>query len=183
MWASTWDGVITTALTSGQSITVAHTAENGYSGADEFSGVGDYDTSAGQLQTTASPTSTSITPANVGLVIGNVSHDDANGYPYTEDADSVGGDTWHSLTYIEDRIGGAYKITTSAVSQTYDPTLNGSDNVSTHIASWDEIPIPLYDVPPTDDVTTTGWSSTPLWSKIDDDPDSPDATVITATAS
>ena len=41
----------------------------------------------------------------------------------------------------------------------------------------------LYDIPPTDDVTTTGWSSTPLWSKIDDDPDSPDATVITATAS
>jgi hypothetical protein len=36
---------------------------------------------------------------------------------------------------------------------------------------------------PSDDVTTTGWSSTPLWSKIDDDPDSPDATVITATAS
>jgi len=38
-------------------------------------------------------------------------------------------------------------------------------------------------VAPTDDITTTGWTSTPLWSKIDDDPDSPDATVITATAS
>ena len=36
---------------------------------------------------------------------------------------------------------------------------------------------------PTDDVTTTGWTSTPLWSKVDDDPDSPDATVISATAS
>lgn len=41
----------------------------------------------------------------------------------------------------------------------------------------------LHAVSPTDDVTTTGWSSTPLWSKIDEDPDSPDGTVITATAS
>jgi len=44
-------------------------------------------------------------------------------------------------------------------------------------------PIVLVAVSPTDDVTTTGWSSTPLWSKIDEDPGSPDATVITATAS
>lgn len=35
---------------------------------------------------------------------------------------------------------------------------------------------------PTDDITTTGWTSTPLWSKIDEDPGSPDGTVITATA-
>jgi len=41
----------------------------------------------------------------------------------------------------------------------------------------------LVAVSPTDDVTTTGWSSTPLWSKIDEDPGSPDGTVITATAS
>jgi hypothetical protein len=42
---------------------------------------------------------------------------------------------------------------------------------------------PVHAVSPTDDVTTTGWTSTPLWSKVDDDPDSPDATVITGTAS
>jgi len=35
---------------------------------------------------------------------------------------------------------------------------------------------------PDGDITTTGWTSTPLWSKVDDDPASPDATVITATA-
>jgi len=43
--------------------------------------------------------------------------------------------------------------------------------------------IVYHAISPTDDVTTTGWTSTPLWSKVDDDPDSPDATVITATAS
>ena len=36
---------------------------------------------------------------------------------------------------------------------------------------------------PTDDIATTGWATAPLWSKVDDDPGSPDATVITATAS
>jgi len=41
----------------------------------------------------------------------------------------------------------------------------------------------LHAISPTDDVTTTGWSSTPLWSKIDDDPDSPDGTVIAGAAS
>ena len=43
--------------------------------------------------------------------------------------------------------------------------------------------VTLHAVSPTDDVTTTGWTSTPLWSKVDDDVDSPDATVITGTAS
>jgi hypothetical protein len=36
---------------------------------------------------------------------------------------------------------------------------------------------------PDADVTTTGWTTTPLWSKIDEDPASPDGTVISATAS
>ena len=31
--------------------------------------------------------------------------------------------------------------------------------------------------------TTTGWATAPLWSKVDDDPDSPDATTVTGTAS
>ena len=33
---------------------------------------------------------------------------------------------------------------------------------------------------PISDVATTGWSTTPLWSKVDDDPDSPDGTVVSA---
>ena len=37
-------------------------------------------------------------------------------------------------------------------------------------------------VSPTDDITTTGWATAPLWSKVDEDPASPDGTVITATA-
>lgn len=36
---------------------------------------------------------------------------------------------------------------------------------------------------PDADVTTTGWATAPLWSKVDDTPTSPDGTVITATAS
>lgn len=45
------------------------------------------------------------------------------------------------------------------------------------------VAVTYHDIAPTDDVTTTGWTSTPLYSRIDDDPDSPDGTVITATAS
>lgn len=41
----------------------------------------------------------------------------------------------------------------------------------------------LQTVSPDADVTTTGWTTTPLWSKIDEDPASPDGTIITATAS
>ena len=33
---------------------------------------------------------------------------------------------------------------------------------------------------PDADTATTGWSDAPLWSKVDDDPDSPDGVVITA---
>lgn len=40
----------------------------------------------------------------------------------------------------------------------------------------------LYAIPPTDDIATSGWSSTPLWSKVDD-PETPDGTVITGAAS
>jgi hypothetical protein len=35
---------------------------------------------------------------------------------------------------------------------------------------------------PVSDVTATSWATSPLWSKIDDDPASPDGVVITATA-
>ena len=52
--------------------------------------------------------------------------------------------------------------------------------------TWVKIPWtlgPYHAVSPTDDVTTTGWSSTPLWSRVDDPPDTPDGTVISATAS
>jgi hypothetical protein len=41
----------------------------------------------------------------------------------------------------------------------------------------------LHAVSPDADTTTTGWTSTPLWSRIDEDPASPDGTVISATAS
>lgn len=35
---------------------------------------------------------------------------------------------------------------------------------------------------PDSDITTTGWATAPLWSKVDDDPDTPDGTVITGTS-
>jgi hypothetical protein len=55
--------------------------------------------------------------------------------------------------------------------------------VGTVLVSSPDNDYTLVPVSPTDDVTTTGWTSTPLWSKIDDDPDSPDAAVITGTSS
>lgn len=42
---------------------------------------------------------------------------------------------------------------------------------------------PKHETKPSDDITTSGWTSTPLFSKVDEDVDSPDATVISATAS
>lgn len=39
------------------------------------------------------------------------------------------------------------------------------------------------EIKPSDDIATTGWSTTPLYSKIDEDSDSPDGTVISAVAS
>jgi hypothetical protein len=72
---------------------------------------------------------------------------------------------------------------TAATSE--DPGTFGSSDGGWSAATYLIAPasVTLVAVSPTDDVTTTGWSSTPLWSKIDDDPDSPDATVITGTAS
>jgi hypothetical protein len=62
-------------------------------------------------------------------------------------------------------------------------TASGSDPWTTMTALILGMSVTLHAVSPTDDITTTGWTTTPLWSKIDEDPASPDATIITATAS
>jgi hypothetical protein len=52
---------------------------------------------------------------------------------------------------------------------------------TTHPYRWQDPGIDYDQARPDADVTTTGWSSTPLWSKIEEE--SADGTVITATAS
>ena len=44
-------------------------------------------------------------------------------------------------------------------------------------------PVPTVTISPDADTTTTGWTATPLWSKVDEDPATPDGTIITATSS
>ncbi len=128
MWAAT----LTTALQAGDTITVTYSAKvNGPAIADEFSGVTlteDFaDISASGTSTTPSSGAQTPTQAAV-LLIGQVAFA-ASSDTTTEDSDSAGGDTWHSLTFLTSGTRGdhgAYKITTSAVSQTYNPTLSGS---------------------------------------------------------
>lgn len=56
------------------------------------------------------------------------------------------------------------------------------DSYLTLAQSVSEFTIPVVNVYPDADTTTTGWTSTPLWSKVDEDPASPDGTTITATS-
>ena len=48
----------------------------------------------------------------------------------------------------------------------------------THAAS-----VTLTYAKPDSDISASGWATAPLWSKVDDPPDTPDATVVTGTAS
>jgi hypothetical protein len=108
--------------------------------------------------TTTTPTVGPITPGTAtALVIGVVG---ANGPTptdtFTEDTDSDGGDTWHSLTRTGTSGGGAtsnvtlnsaYKITTSAVAQTYNPVLGTSRVYSAAIGALTAASV-VADAPP-----------------------------------
>ena len=131
-----------TALVSGDTITASFAMmENSQSSAEEFSDIEATVDQAAQSATGAS-TTPSVAMASLAnatdLLFGHLSLDASSGIAVTEDADSAGGDTWHTLTEVvkTGQINGAYKFTTSAVSQTYNPTLGASDDWSVNLVSY-----------------------------------------------
>lgn len=127
-----------TALVSGNTIVASFPAKiTGVMVADEFSGA--TTTADGTNSGTGSsttPSSGAITPAGAtDLIVGLVGGPSSMG-TYTEDSDNAGGDTWHSLTITGVQRGAAYKITTSAVSQTYNPTYTTSNAWADQIAAF-----------------------------------------------
>jgi hypothetical protein len=130
---------LTTALQAGDTITL--TWANGAQGAmaistTEFSGVSvTENVPEGATSNTGGSTtpSVSVTPTDAAaLVFSNLRIQGPVGGSYTEDGDSAGGDTWHTFPAVGTTGGsassnasckGAYKITTSAVAQTHNPTI------------------------------------------------------------
>lgn len=131
-----WKATAATALQSGDTITVNLSAQKSV----DVLAV-EFDTATVTADGTNSATGTSTTPSAAitqtqaaDILLAAVSVYTTSG-TFTEDADNTGGDTWHGLTaYTYPHTGGgvtnaayrAYKITTSAVAQTYDPTLSDS---------------------------------------------------------
>jgi len=119
---------VTTALVSGNSITVSSAKTAGGFVVDEWSDVGDYETAGTSTGSGTTPSHTLDPTTETGLVVGVIAAG-LTSPDFTEDADSTGGDTWHSLTWAGQggrSTGAAYKIITSGPSQTYDPTIQST---------------------------------------------------------
>lgn len=140
--------VLTTALLAGDTITVAFSGTPNRIGISclEFSGasvIEDVASTNAFSATATSPSVGPITPASaVTLIIGGISEHGTT--TLTEDSDSAGGDTWHSGPTGGTTGGSAtgnivvrasYKITTSAVAQTFNPTPGTLRNWAAFIAS------------------------------------------------
>ena len=101
--------------------------------ANEFTGVSDpetEDTEASNNSTGTAVTVTAVMTNAANLIVGMCQADPDELTFSSEDADTAGGSGWTSLTRnSQDAVGivaHAYKVTTSAVSQTYDPSMTGS---------------------------------------------------------
>ncbi len=125
-----WRGTITTALQSGDTITSTFDAMGTVrTVVDEFSATSTTEDGENVAFGTGTAPSVAFTPVNAtDLIVACLGVTSGSADSFTEDADSAGGDTWHTLTaqLTTHALRGAYKITTSAVTQTYNPTLGTS---------------------------------------------------------
>lgn len=160
---STWiyGSVLTNALAASATITVTFastpTVAFGITSA-EFSGVGTTEDVVDNVTTGASATpSLAITPISaITLIVGALGIKGQNNDSFTEDTDSTGGDTWHSLL-VGGTTGGsatanaairaAYKITTSAAAQTYNPTITSRTFAENLAALQPTVTVPPNPVP------------------------------------
>ena len=131
---------VASALSSGNTITVTFSNKaDAMLGVDEFSGVStteDGENSASGASTTPSVAATISNAAT--LIVANLEISAAAADGFTEDADATGGASWVSLTTVPrsaDIMRGAYKIATSAATQTYNPTLGTSQSWTVALAS------------------------------------------------
>lgn len=170
---------VTTALLANDTISWSQTSAAGQLAVDEFSGVGAYQDQLAAYSGTGPPS------------VGPFSGYSANGlllavHVYwntqslsAEDSDTLGGAAWSTLTDTGLNFA-AYKLPASVEAQTYAPTMSDMTSQWTAaILSWSPDVQYVY-ARPIADVATTGWSTAPLYSKVDDDPDAPDGTVVSA---
>jgi len=133
--------IVSTALVSGNTITATTgMMHNSSMSVEEFSEVSSTeDTETSGAGSSSSPSSGSASMTNAtNLVVGVVGGEVALAFS-SEDSDTNGGDSWHSLTRVEvtNQVlnGHAYKFTTSATGQTYNPTMTGTGNWTAVICS------------------------------------------------
>lgn len=129
--AMVWRSLLGTALQSGDTITVSFSSKQPWRvSVNEYSVVATTEDGKDGSQGSSTTPSVSITPANAtNLVVTCLLVEDGASDGFTEDGDSAGGGTWNTLTSVtagDTILRGAYKITTSATTQTYDPTLGTS---------------------------------------------------------
>lgn len=131
----TWVCIVKVPLVSGDTITVTFgTSGSRVVAADQFSGLAapaTKDVASATATGTSTTPSISITPARAEvLMFAHLEVEGGTADTFTQDSDNSGGDTWHTLTRAQSgtsrTTNAAYKITTSAVAQTYNPTLGTS---------------------------------------------------------
>lgn len=141
-----WIASVTTALVSGNTITATYSTMGTFAMvADEFSGVTITADQSNTAHNTSTTPSVAITPGALGLLIAAMVVNSGGPDTYTEDTDTDNGDSWHTLTRYNDGSNhahhGAYKITTVAGLNTWNPSLGTS-------RTWSQILAGLTDATP-----------------------------------
>jgi len=139
-YLTVWESFISIALVSGNTITVSFSSTTGAFGVEQFSGVATYDAQNSGTGSGTALASGTISPAGVGLIVGVGAW--GNTRVRTEDTDTNGGSGWTSLTQLSPSSGRyaapAYKVTTSAATQGYDPTLNTTAGWAAVVIAYNE---------------------------------------------
>lgn len=127
-----WYSFVTTQIGVGDTITVTRGTKGEISlMCDEFNGVssidGTYDL---QTATSTTPSAAVSTSGAERLIIALLKIESGNADAFTQDSDTDGGASWSALSTASvagsSCIRGAYKVTVSSATQTYDPTLGTS---------------------------------------------------------
>ena len=138
-----WRASITTGLASGNTIVLSFSAKEAWhASAEEFSGLSaTVDGTPSSAEGSSTTPSVATTPTNaIDVVVSDLFINSGAADSFTEDTDTTGGAAWTSLTLVgaSHALRGAWKITTSATTQTYDPTLGTTRGWVDLIAAYQE---------------------------------------------